>query len=117
MKNTKGPLLVVVTLRNATENCQFGYWPPGEEFGPYDDLSSLYKDMKSEWGGKVTKMYRDTREKDGVHVGWVFTKTMQYERSSEDKPKTYVREAWVEVVREVEPAKNAKYESLSIGGG
>jgi hypothetical protein len=110
MKNIKGPLMVRVTLLNATQRALFGEWPPGAEFGEYSDLRSLYKDMKSEWGGRVSKMYRDLKDRDGIQVGWVFTKKMQYEDSKE----WYVREAWVEVVKASKPAQRAEFETVAI---
>lgn len=109
MRNIKGPLLVRVSLVNATRKRLLGKWPPGEEFGPYEDLRSLYKDMKSEWGGRVSAMYLDSADGGTRQVGWVFTRRVAYEG---DPRKTYVREAWVEVVREVSPAAEAAYESV-----
>lgn len=110
MKNVKGPLLVRIVLVNATKNHRFGQFPSGEEYGPYDNLRDLYKDMRKEWGGKVSKMYRDTST-GTIQVGWVFTSRQKY---TDDPNDTYLREAWVEVVREIEPATKAKYETLSI---
>lgn len=117
MKNVKGPLLVKVTLVNATEGVRFGYWPPDNpEFGPYDDLKSLYKEMKAEWGGKVGKVFLDTRSRGTIQVGWVFTKKMKYENARGDGPDHfYTREAWVEVIREVESAQQAEYETVAVG--
>jgi len=122
MKNVKGPLLVKVTLVNATKKAQFGFWPPDNpEFGPYEDLKALYKDMKGEWGGKVSKMFRDVKKGDKwevVQVGWVFTKKMRYEDARGNGPDDYYsREAWVEVIRETAPAVDAEYETVAVGVG
>lgn len=99
MKHLQGPLRVKITLVNETKNAQFGYWPPDNpEFGPYEDVSTLYKDMKNEWGGRVTKMFRDTRT-GPVQVGWVFSKRMRYEDARTNRPDDfYTRQAWVEVI-------------------
>jgi hypothetical protein len=67
--------------------------------------------MKAEWGGRVTKMFRDYRDGRTIQVGWVFKKRVRHT----DSPETHLREAWVEVVRETEPAKEATCESVALG--
>jgi hypothetical protein len=110
MKNVQGPLLVQVTLVNATRNAQFNFIPPGREYGKFDDLKSLFKTMRAEWGGRVKGMYRDMPDGETKQVGWVFESRQEYTDSRD----TYLREAWVEVVKEVEPARMAVYESVGV---
>lgn len=112
MKNQVGPFFVRITLVDATRGVCYGGYPPGNSFGPYRDTRSLFAAMKEEWGGVVRKVFRDTPA--GVaHVGWTFTSRQKYD----DCKDRYTREAWVEVVREVSPARDAVWETVSIGGG
>ena len=78
------------TFVNETRGYRFGESEPYETWT--SDIGELYRQMRREYGGCVSKMFRDTAE--GVQqVGWVFRKRMQYE----DCEETYMREVWVEV--------------------
>lgn len=90
------------TFVDCTKDVRFGE-------GPWVDVEhrtrgELYADLQSEYGRCISHMYREVDGRDGVPVGWVFEKWMEYEDARPDWPparRRYKREVWVEV-RQVE---------------
>ena len=103
---------------NATEKVRFG---ESEWFEPYSDTrGGIFRDCQKEYGGCISKMYRDVRIRKGRgftafgvtvspadkwevrEVGWIFSKRMRYEDARPRYGKYsekdyYTREVWVEV--------------------
>jgi len=79
------------TFVNADQNCRFGEgeWMDSGQ----TSLGSLYRSLRSEYGGCTGKQYIDRADGPPVQVGWVFRKRMKYEDSKD----TYIREVWVAV--------------------
>lgn len=76
---------------NRTENARYGF--TGKTETGHMDVTSLYNDLKAEYGRPKKMFITNADGTDDVQTGWVFTKKMKYD----DCKDTYVREVWVEV--------------------
>jgi hypothetical protein len=80
---------------NDTENRSFG---EGDWYEPYtDNLSELYRSLRSEYGRCIGKVYIDTPDGTPDAIGWIFCKRMVYEgaRKPYQKSDYYTRHVWV----------------------
>ena len=84
-------LFVKESFRNATENHLIGIGDVHETI--HESTGDLFRDMRSEYGRCVGKLYRDGSDGQAQAIGWVFQGRDRYQGSDE----TYVREVWVEV--------------------
>lgn len=80
-------LWIQETFLNETRNVIFGEGPWIET--GWERTGDLFRALSSEYGRCVSKMYVG----DGLQVGWVFEKRMQYE----DDTEWYLRHVWVQV--------------------
>jgi len=92
------------------EGCRLG------ESGVYEtyhtSVSALFKAMKKEYGGGVSKMYlTDARSGKSRQVGWVFKKRKKYD----DSKKTFLMETWVSVHTKP-PTVTTTYHYKKLGG-
>jgi hypothetical protein len=97
---------------NSTEGYRFGDSDVYETYT--DDRSKLFKDMQREYGRCESKIYIDGPDGKAIQVGWVFTKTMDYEDARADWPKErrqYVREVWI-TLHKAPPVVTTKYNYL-----
>lgn len=86
------------TFTNATRNVMFGESEIYETRYSREELGQLYRSLVSEYGRCTSKVYVTTRAEDGIPVGWVFQKRMEYEDARRDQPavdRFYIREVWV----------------------
>lgn len=106
---------VRTSLTNETEGHVFSeFTEPLEDWGLGDDgtpnFGLIYRVMRSAYGRCVSSVYVDT---DGPprRVGWFFISRQEYE----DTRESYLRGAWCTVERVVEPARDARVESVAVG--
>lgn len=86
-------LLIQETFENADREVIFG---ESGIYEPYtDDVSRLYRSLRSEYGRCTGHVYVDLRDGGVAAVGWAFLKRMQYEDSKD----TYLRKVWVTLYR------------------
>jgi hypothetical protein len=88
-------MLIEETMVNATKGWRFGASGLYEPFT--DDLSVLYRALRSEHGRCIGKVYIDTAEGTKA-IGWVFQKRARYDDCNE----TYLQETWV-TLHDAEP--------------
>ena len=58
-----------------------------------DDMGALFRSLQREYGGCVSRVYRDVKGALPLTVGWVFNRRERYE---DDERATYLRAVWVE---------------------
>lgn len=97
-------LWITESYVNATENYIFGDCPPYET--SYTSLGKLFRSLTKEYGRCVSKVYRDTKTREAMPIGWVFQKRMEYDErwpryddwGRKLPVQTYIREVWVTVL-------------------
>lgn len=94
------PLMIWIreTFINETKGHIFGEGEPYETMYEHSDSGKLYKSLMSEYGKCTGKVYITNKTEDGVPVGWVFRKRMEYEDWNRNSfgDRYYIRSVWVE---------------------
>ena len=62
-----------------------------EDWNICDTTSDVYKAAMREYGRCSSKVYRDKKDGQAQHTGWVFQKRVKYA----DCNKTYLQETWI----------------------
>jgi hypothetical protein len=90
----------------------------GEQRTPFSEVyfkptaAELYRYGLREYGRCTGKVWVDGDDGPPVHVGYVFEARDRYEDTGE----TYLREVWLTIEREVEPARGAVVRAEAISG-
>jgi hypothetical protein len=85
------------TFINKTKGYRYGDSDWYEAFT--DNRGRLFSSLRREYGGCVSKMYREQKDGPDIQCGWIFKKRVKYEdaRGNDPEQDYYVREVWVEV--------------------
>lgn len=94
--STTAKIWLVEDFINETKGYRFGHSRPYETDYTHAEIGKLYRALRDEYGRCVSKVYITTRTEDGVPVGWVFKKRMEYEdaRPDQGEERFYTREVW-----------------------
>ena len=84
-------LLVQETWINKTENYMIGENEPYESMFSETEVGALYKALQREYGRCTGKVRIDTKDQEGMPIGWVFVQRAKYTDSQD----TFLRETWV----------------------
>lgn len=60
-------------------------------------LSDLYRSLRRNYKGRITKMYRDGGKGEAIHIGYIVTSKQVYDRTDE----TFIGSEWYELLESV----------------
>jgi len=105
-----GNLWIRESFINATDNVLFGQSPPFETFT--DHRGELFRELRSEYGRCISRVYIDRPGQEPLAIGWVFHGR---DHDSDQPQRSYLREVWV-TVHSPEPSDQPADPSHELDG-